>query len=107
MVVITSDNEGMPVSLIEAARVGTAAVSTRVGSAPEVVVDGSTGFLTDPTVDALASATATLLDDPALRRRFGDAARTRAAREFSGRRLVADTERIYDDLTTTISRSRP
>ena len=32
-VVVTSDNEGMPVSLIEAARAGTAAVATRVGSA--------------------------------------------------------------------------
>jgi glycosyltransferase involved in cell wall biosynthesis len=97
-VVITSDNEGMPVSLIEAARVGTPAVTTRVGSAPEVVADGITGFVTDPTVEALAAATAILLDDRALRCRFGAAARVRAAREFSGPRLVADTERIYEEL---------
>src|SRR4029078_8561639 len=36
VIVLTSDNEGMPVSLIEAASVGTPAVTTRVGSGPEV-----------------------------------------------------------------------
>jgi len=97
-VVVTSDNEGMPVSLIEAARVGTPAVTTRVGSAAEVIDDGITGFVTEPTVDALADATATLLDDVGLRRRFGEAARARAEREFSGPRLVADTTRIYEEL---------
>jgi glycosyltransferase involved in cell wall biosynthesis len=97
-VVITSDNEGMPVSLIEAARVGTPAVTTRVGSAPEVVDDGVTGFVTEPTVCALAEATAALLDDGGLRHRFGEAARVRAEREFSGPRLVADTTRIYEEL---------
>jgi glycosyltransferase involved in cell wall biosynthesis len=97
-VVITSDNEGMPVSLIEAARVGTPAVTTRVGSAPEVVDDGITGFVTEPTVNALVDATAALLDDGELRHRFGEAARVRAEREFSGPRLVADTTRIYEEL---------
>ena len=47
---------------------------------------------------ALAEATAALLDDGGLRHRFGEAARVRAEREFSGPRLVADTTRIYEEL---------
>ena len=105
-VVITSDNEGMPVALIEAARVGTPGVATRVGSAAEVVIDGTTGFITDPTIDALAAATTTLLDDRALRCRFGEAARAHAAREFSGQRLVADTTRIYEELAPVATSGR-
>ena len=73
-------------------------MTTRVGSAPEVVADGVTGFVTEPTVCALAEATAALLDDGGLRHRFGEAARVRAEREFSGPRLVADTTRIYKEL---------
>lgn len=51
-VLLTSDNEGMPVSLVEAAMCGTPAVSTDVGSAREVVV----GEVTTPDADALAAA---------------------------------------------------
>ncbi len=74
VVMLTSDNEGMPVSLIEAAAVGVAAVTTRVGSAPEVVLDGVTGLVTSTDTDELVAATARLLDDDGLRARFGAAA---------------------------------
>jgi glycosyltransferase involved in cell wall biosynthesis len=51
-VLLTSDNEGMPVALIEAALCGTPAVSTDVGSAHEVVI----GEVTPPDPAALAQA---------------------------------------------------
>ncbi len=49
---LTSDNEGMPVTLVEAALCGTPAVATDVGSAREVVV----GEVTAPDPAALAAA---------------------------------------------------
>jgi glycosyltransferase involved in cell wall biosynthesis len=52
LAVLTSDNEGMPVSLIEAALCGVPAVATRVGSVAEVVLDERTGWLCSPDVDA-------------------------------------------------------
>jgi glycosyltransferase involved in cell wall biosynthesis len=94
--VLTSDNEGMPVSLIEAASVGTPAVTTRVGSAPEVVLDGVTGIVTGNGVDELADAAITLLDDGDLRRRMGAAAAARARQEFGGPRLVDDMAALYE-----------
>ena len=45
LILLTSDNEGMPVSLIEAGLAGLPAVATAVGSVAEVVEDGSTGLL--------------------------------------------------------------
>jgi glycosyltransferase involved in cell wall biosynthesis len=98
VVVLTSDNEGMPVSLIEAASVGCPAVTTAVGSAGEVVLDGRSGFVVSPDVDALADATGRVLDDPALRARLARAASVHAHACFSRDRLVADTAALYDEL---------
>ena len=96
VVVLTSDNEGMPVALIEAASIGTPAVTTRVGSAPEVVLDGVTGFVTGMEVASLVRATLELLENHDLRRGMGAAAADRARREFSAARLVADTAALYE-----------
>ena len=98
VIVLTSDNEGMPVSLIEAASVGTPAVTTRVGSAPEVVLDGVTGFVTEIDVDALTRATIELIESSELRRRMGAAAEQRARSEFGADRLVSDVSMLYERL---------
>jgi glycosyltransferase involved in cell wall biosynthesis len=96
--VLTSDNEGMPVSLIEAAMCGTPAVATRVGSVAEVVLDGRTGWLTDVSTDAVAAEVDRVLRSHRLLATAGEAAKAHAMRSFSRRRLVADTERLYDDI---------
>jgi glycosyltransferase involved in cell wall biosynthesis len=97
LVVLTSDNEGMPVSLIEAALCGLPAVATDVGSVSEVVLDGRSGWLCPPDVDALTAAVDAALRSADLRA-FGEAARAHAAASFSRDRLVADTERLYEEL---------
>ena len=98
VVMLTSDNEGMPVSLIEAAAVGIPAVTTRVGSAPEVVLDGVTGLVTATDTAELADATGRLLDDDQLRQRLGDAARLHASEQFGAARLVDDIARLYEQV---------
>lgn len=95
VVALTSDNEGMPVSLIEASLVGRPCVTTDVGSAGEVVVDHVTGFVVEPSAEAVARAVSELLADPSLRERMGRAAGQHAEARFSRSRLVADTEGIY------------
>lgn len=102
VVVLTSDNEGMPVSLIEAATMGTAAVTTDVGSASEVVLDGRTGYVTSQAVEEIAAAVERVLTDPALRDRMGDAAAEHARTHFSAGRLVRDTAEIYEELAARL-----
>jgi glycosyltransferase involved in cell wall biosynthesis len=98
VVVLTSDNEGMPVSLIEAATVGTPAVTTDVGSAREVVIDGRTGYVTSRAVADIAGAVERLLGDPATRESMGRAAVEHARAHFGADRLVGDTARLYEGL---------
>ncbi|HVF21312.1 MAG TPA: glycosyltransferase, partial [Mycobacteriales bacterium] len=63
--VLTSDNEGMPVSLIEAALCGVPAVATDVGSVGEVVLDGRTGWLCAPDSDSIEATLDRVLGDAA------------------------------------------
>ncbi|GIE93162.1 glycosyltransferase [Paractinoplanes rishiriensis] len=95
LALLTSDNEGMPMSLIEAGLAGVAAVATRVGSVAEVIQDGRTGVLASVDVAALTRCTAALLRDPARREAMGRAARAYCVEQFSTDRLVADTDRLY------------
>jgi glycosyltransferase involved in cell wall biosynthesis len=98
LTVLTSDNEGMPVSLIEAAMCGLPAVATRVGSVSEVVLDGATGLITSVDVDDLASSVSLLLNDAPLRAQLGRAAARHARGAFGRDRLVADTELLYQQI---------
>jgi glycosyltransferase involved in cell wall biosynthesis len=101
VVVLTSDNEGMPVSLIEAQAAGVPCVTTRVGSAPEVVADGETGFVTGPNPSELAQAVERLLEDECLRSSMGRAAARRAGARFGPERLASDMARIYEEVLWT------
>ena len=95
--VLTSDNEGMPVTLIEAAMAGVPSVTTDVGSAREVVLNEVTGIVVESSASAVADGLIRLLDGD-LRDKMGTAARARAESEFGTQRLVADHEALYERL---------
>jgi glycosyltransferase involved in cell wall biosynthesis len=103
---LTSDNEGTPVSLIEAAAGGRPAVATAVGGVTDIIVEG--GGILVPVSDetALALAIAEIAGDPALRRSMGAAAREHVRLRYDGKRLVADMEKLYSDLLHANGRSR-
>lgn len=87
--VLTSQSEGMPVSLMEAAACGVPAVAPAVGGIAELIADGETGFVTapnDPT--STRTALAAILTDRSRQTRMGLAARTRAVSRFSVARQV-------------------
>ena len=105
-VVLTSDSEGMPVTLIEAAMAGVPAVTTDVGSAREVVLDGVTGLVVAPEAAAVADGILRLLD-PNLRNLMGAAALARANTEFNTQRLIADHAALYDRLISTLDTGGP
>ena len=99
LIVLTSDNEGMPVALIEAAMHGVPAVTTDAGSVRQVVLDGESGVVVPiGDAEALRTAVAAVLDDPARRSAMGAAGKCHAQRHFSSQRLVDDYRRLYDTL---------
>jgi glycosyltransferase involved in cell wall biosynthesis len=95
VVALTSDREGTPLALIEAAAAGRPVVATDVGGVADVVVDGTTGFVVPASsVDALADSIVGLARDPDLRRRMGREAPSHATR-YSAERLVSDLDALY------------
>lgn len=74
--IMPSRGEGFGFAFIEAMSQGTPAIGGNVDAAPEVIVDGETGYVIDPTsVEAVIAAASRLLGDKALRERMGQAAR--------------------------------
>lgn len=80
--VLTSDNEGTPLSLIQAGLSGLPVVATRVGSVADVVSDGETGLLCEANARALANAVVGVVEDPQMASALGSAARTRMTERF-------------------------
>jgi glycosyltransferase involved in cell wall biosynthesis len=93
--VLSSDNEGMPVTLIEASMAGVPCVTTDVGSAREVVLDNETGFVVPTDSAAIAQALVTLFTNEQLRNEMGAAAARHTMAHFSSTRLVKDHVDLY------------
>jgi glycosyltransferase involved in cell wall biosynthesis len=99
VLVVSSNNEGTPVSAIEAMASGCPVVATRVGGLPDLIDDGETGYLVPPgDADALGAAVIRLLRNHEAARRIGESARARVSERFTIERLVADTEGLYAGL---------
>jgi glycosyltransferase involved in cell wall biosynthesis len=91
------DAEGLPTTILEAARLGVPAVSTRHSGIPEAVVHGETGLLGDEgDRPALADNIRRLLADEPLRKRLGDQARRVADAQFDLGKQTRRLEELYD-----------
>lgn len=81
--ILPSHYEGHPKALIEAMACGAAVIGTRVPGIQEVIEDGVTGLLCEPSASDIARALKTLLADNDLRARLGAAASVFATKAYS------------------------
>jgi glycosyltransferase involved in cell wall biosynthesis len=88
-------SDGSCRALLEAAACGIPAVTTDLGTLPEIVVDGETGSVVAADAEGLAAAWSALRASAALRRKLGEAARRRAETVFSPARLAEQVEGLY------------
>jgi len=93
--VLCSDNEGIPLTLIQASQAGLPIVSTDVGSVSDIVISGTTGFLTEVSSKGLIEGVSRLLENPALGQAFGKAGQERAREFFSSRVMIEHHQRLY------------
>lgn len=98
MIVLTSDNEGTPLCLIQGGMAGLPVVSTNVGSVSEIVLHQETGLITGFDVQEMADALEELVNNKALRSRLGSAAQKFTLANFGVVRLVQDHEKLYKKL---------
>lgn len=100
--VLPSLREGFPITILEAMAAGLPVIATDVGGNKEAIVDGETGMIVPPAdPDELALALRTMLEDPKLAREMGRNGRNRVTEKFQVGKMVAATEGLYDDVTTS------
>jgi glycosyltransferase involved in cell wall biosynthesis len=96
VVVHTSLQEGLARVLPQALAMGKPCVSFDIDGAPEVVIDGETGYLVRVyDYETLADRISRLFGDPALRARMGANGRKRVDPAFRAETMVADTAKVY------------
>ena len=96
IVVLTSLNEGTPVSLIEAQLFGKPVVATNVGGVRDTIVNNETGFLIDNfSVDDFVNQLQCLIHDKQVRNEMGNNGKIFVAERFSKQKEVAAIDALY------------
>jgi glycosyltransferase involved in cell wall biosynthesis len=98
IILSTSENEGMPIALIEAQLASKPVVATNVGGVSEVVLNNKTGFVTRKNTEDLAKALEKLINSKALRTAQGKAATAHAAKAFSVEKMIQAHVSLYKKL---------
>ena len=91
----TSENEGIPIALIEAQLAGIPIVATDVGSVSEVVLDNKTGILCDKSEKQLIEGIKKLASDKKLRSTFSKNAKFMALKNFSTSKFIKAHRDVY------------
>jgi glycosyltransferase involved in cell wall biosynthesis len=98
IIMSTSDNEGMPVALIEAQLAGVPIITTNVGSSAEVVLDGKTGFVVNNNIESLKMSLALMIDNPKLVKQMGKNSQLRASKIFKVQNMIDQHKSVYSEL---------
>jgi glycosyltransferase involved in cell wall biosynthesis len=97
--VLPSDWEGMPLGIIEAMHAGLPVLATEVGSVPELVAEGRTGYLVPPgDLERIRERLASLLSDPEGCVRMGERGRVRARERFTDIAMARRYEALYSHM---------
>ena len=98
IILSTSENEGMPIALIEAQLASKPVVATNVGGVSEVVLNNKTGFVTRKNTEDLAKALEKLVNSKALRTVQGKAAKAHATKAYSVEKMIQAHVSLYKKL---------
>ena len=99
VIVLPSFAEALPMTWLEAMAMEKALVTSNIGWAEELMIDGKTGYTEDPTNHlAYAEKIIKLLQDPDLAQQMGKAAREQVLRKFSTEVVVRQNIEFYTSL---------
>jgi glycosyltransferase involved in cell wall biosynthesis len=97
--VLPSLNEGLPMTVLEAMAASKPVIATRVGAIPSVIRDGENGLLLVPKdTEGLRNAVASLLNDPARRRRLGDQAHAWVSQNYTSEAMALKYREMYEEV---------
>ena len=95
LLVLMTDNDGLPMAVIEALSCAVPVIATCVGGLPEAVLDGKSGFLIERNSEALAGALRRIHDRPDLLARLSAGALEDFSRRYEIGRIVDAYDRVY------------
>jgi glycosyltransferase involved in cell wall biosynthesis len=95
IIVLTSDSEGTPLSLIEAQYFKKAVVATDAGGVKDIVLNGVTGFVCETDVTTFAERLKLLVASKGLRNQMGEEGHRHVAAEFSKEKEISATKETY------------
>lgn len=98
LVLLTSENEGTPVALIQAQMAGVPVLTTDVGSASEVMINEKSGFCLKYSVKDFADKIELIASNFDMKSSFGAAGKAHVRDNFSLNRLVFDHTELYKEL---------
>ena len=101
--ILCSDNEGIPLTLIQASQAGLPIISTNVGSISDIVVEGETGLLTENNTQSLIRSLDELLLNPLKMNQLGMAGKSRAEALFSLKGMIQAHEKLYSQVIAKIN----
>ena len=101
--ILCSDNEGIPLSLIQASQAGLPIISTNVGSVNDIVIHGETGLLTETNTQRLIQAVDELISSPAEMVQFGLVSKARSESHFSLSGMIQAHEELYSQVIGRIN----
>jgi len=96
--VSTSDNEGMPIALIEAQLAGVPVIATDVGSNSEVVNDGVTGIVSSSDANEIAESIKKVVTDVSLLQSMGQASKVWATEQYGLTKMIDAHLQAYGNL---------
>ena len=100
IIMLTSLNEGTPVSIMEAMAAGRPVLSTNVGGIAELIANGQTGLLASNETELVAGLTS-LIENAPLRQQFSAAAAKDATRFSKAAELKALSSLYHSLLHST------
>ena len=99
--ILCSDNEGIPLTLIQAAMTGLPIVSTNVGSVRDVVINRETGILTSTDTKAFVQEVIALINNDEEWLRLGNSGKKHAETQFSLAGMIDAHAAMYSQILHT------
>ena len=107
VLVLPSRVDGRPNAVLQALAMGVPVVASRVGALPEIIQDGSNGFLCQVGhIDEFVSHIKMLSSDPRLRANLGQNARRYAETHLDERQWLANIETVFTNISNSCNNRR-
>lgn len=95
---LSSQSEGISLTLLEAMATGLPVVATNVGGNPTIITEGQDGYLVDQNVPSYSAALGRLIESVSLRRSLGGKARTTVIEKWSVKQMADQYQELYAEL---------